>query len=85
MLSYRGINMSNFPNGTLVTVDINHRDIKFKGKVVGKATTDITESHIVECIDGYIPNETYPYAVCVMPKAALTRTPYDYQHTVVEA
>ena len=56
--------------GTKVTTVVDGSIGVFK--IVGKATTDITQTMIIECLNGVIPNETYPYTHCVMPLALLT-------------
>ena len=40
---------------------------QFSGLIVGKATTGIEQTHIVKCIDGFIPNETYHYDTVAIP------------------
>lgn len=54
------------PFDTMVDVEIDDK-IKFVGVIVGKASTDITQRHIVRCIDGKFPNETYRYDTLVVP------------------
>jgi hypothetical protein len=39
----------------------------FIGKITGLANESPLPSYIVECIDGFIPNETYGYKSCIMP------------------
>lgn len=56
----------NIPYDTLVDVQIDDK-IKFVGVIVGKATNDITQGHIVRCIDGKFPNEVYKYDTIVVP------------------
>ena len=34
---------------------------KILGIVVGKATNNISESYIIKCIDGKLPNDVYKY------------------------
>ena len=57
----------NLPRNTPVTVTIS--GITFQGKIVGKATTDLTQSHIVKCVDGTFPNDDYPHDTIVVPIA----------------
>ena len=45
--------------------------VQVQGIIVGKATTGISQSMIVECTCGFIPNETYPYTHFVMPSSLL--------------
>lgn len=47
------------PVGTEVTVTLP--DLKMCGVIVGKASNGITESYIVRCIDGQVPNSAYQY------------------------
>ena len=47
------------PAGTEVTVTLP--DLKIQGIVVGKANNGITESYIVRCVDGQVPNDAYSY------------------------
>lgn len=57
---------------TPVIVDINNDGTgTFKGFVVGKATTDISQMYIVKCTDGALPNDSYPYDTCVIPLCCL--------------
>ena len=49
-----------------VLVDIPNL-YKFKGIIVGKATNGIEQNHIVRCVDGFIPNDTYAYDTVSMP------------------
>jgi len=39
----------------------------FTGKIVGLANDGVLPSYIVECLDGFIPNEDYRYKTCIMP------------------
>lgn len=39
----------------------------FQGKIVGQGSACPNPLYLVECEDGFIPNETYPYKTCVMP------------------
>lgn len=60
--------IANYPqvkDGTIVEVSIDQ--LKFKGKVVGLSTQMINPVYIIECTDGTLPNETYPYKVCSVP------------------
>lgn len=59
------------PAETKVFVDYGNT-ISFKGIIVGKSTTDITQCHIVKCTDGTLPNETYPYDTVTSPLQCLT-------------
>jgi len=52
---------------SLTPVNVNIPDATFEGIIVGKAGTDIVQSHIVKCIDGTFPNETYQYDTIVAP------------------
>lgn len=40
---------------------------RFKGVIVGLATTGIEQTHIVKCTDGFIPNDTYAYDTATIP------------------
>ena len=65
---------ANYPNiadGTLVRVEIPSV-YAFDGKIVGLGANDINQTHLVECTDGFLPNETYPYKVCSMPLCYLS-------------
>jgi hypothetical protein len=42
-------------------------EYSFTGKIVGLAHEGILPSYIVECLDGFIPNETYKYKTCIIP------------------
>lgn len=53
-------------NGTKVKVSITN-ELIFNGIIVGKATTDITQQHIVKCTDGTFPNGEYNYDTLVAP------------------
>lgn len=39
----------------------------FVGKITGLAHEGVLPSYIVECLDGFIPNETYKYRSCIIP------------------
>jgi len=54
----------NLPFGTKVRA--NFTEMPFEGVIVGKASTDLTQSHIVRCTDETLPNEAYPYDTCVV-------------------
>ncbi len=41
--------------------------ILFVGKITGLAHEGVLPSYIVECLDGFIPNETYQYRSCIIP------------------
>lgn len=56
--------------GTTVKADFGKYVIM--GKIVGKATTDITQMHIIKCNDGQIPNNDYPYDTFTAPLAVIT-------------
>ena len=45
--------------GTEVIVE--QSGMVIRGKVIGKATMGITESYIVQCTDGQLPNDVYKY------------------------
>ena len=53
-------------DGTSVKVRID-KDIHFMGKVVGLASSSLLPYYIVECLDGTLPNETYPYKFVSLP------------------
>ena len=55
----------NLPKDTKVKVSFPGLDLE--GIIVGKATTDITQTYIIKCTNGAIPNDTYDYDVCVAP------------------
>lgn len=38
----------------------------FQGKIVGQGSACPNPIYLVECTDGFIPNETYQYKTCVM-------------------
>jgi len=58
----------NLPYGTEVIVNLQVEGIMhFEGIIVGKSTTDLTQSHIVECTDGTIPSREYPYTTVSVP------------------
>lgn len=61
----------NLKKDTQVRVSI-HPGLEFKGKIVGVATTDITQTHIIECTDGTLPNEVYQYNTCVAPLSTIS-------------
>jgi hypothetical protein len=58
-------------DGATVRVEIPNV-YSFNGKIVGVGTDGISPLYIIECIDGFLPNETYKYKVCMMPLAYLT-------------
>jgi hypothetical protein len=47
--------------GTKVIVSTS--DYIFEGIIVGQASAGITNTWLVECTDGFIPNLAYPYEV----------------------
>ena len=55
--------------GTKVIVEI--AGVEVKGVIVGKATTDINQTMIIECVDGFLPKDTYPYSHFVMPQSLI--------------
>ena len=59
----------NLPRNSPVMVRLS--TVTFEGIIVGKATTDLTQSHIVKCVDGTFPNEDYPYDTIVVPVALI--------------
>lgn len=56
---------TNLEYGTDVKVRI--MDSYVLGKIVGKASLDITNSHIIKCTDGTYPNDTYKYDCFALP------------------
>ena len=42
-------------------VDVEYSNMMIRGKVVGRFTMGTTESYIVQCIDGQLPNDIYEY------------------------
>ncbi len=42
-------------------------DKTFDGKIVGIATNGLIPSYIVECLDEFLPTETYPYKFVSLP------------------
>lgn len=59
-----------FKDGTEVTTTLNGIG-EVKCKVIGKSSTDITQSYILECVGSELPNETYPYKAFVMPQSLI--------------
>jgi len=55
-----------FKYGTQVICKVGDA-YSFIGKIVGLANEGPLPSYIVECMDGFIPNETYCYKTCIMP------------------
>lgn len=55
-----------FENGQRVMCRVGDA-YSFVGKIIGIANEGILPSYIVECLDGFIPNETYRYKSCIMP------------------
>ena len=58
--------MINIPYGTKVRVEYQ-ADLSFDGEIVGKASTQLEQSHIIRCTDETIPNDYYPYNTAVAP------------------
>jgi hypothetical protein len=49
-------------------IEVNMPNIyTFKGKIVGIASRGLVPNYLVECTDGFLPNETYPYKVASIP------------------
>ena len=48
-------------------VYIETSDAAFNGIVIGKANNSISESYIIQCTDGFIPNDAYEYSTSVIP------------------
>lgn len=59
--------MTSLENNTPVYVKYSE-EIHFHGKVVGVQKFATVENYIVKCTDGFIPNSTYPYDSCIIPK-----------------
>lgn len=53
-------------NNQKVTVEIPNV-YKFDGVVVGLSQNGLVPIYIVECTDGFLPNETYNYKFCTIP------------------
>ncbi len=60
--------------GEIVDLEMNKEIIvdipnlySFKGIVVGKGANDINQNHIIKCVDGFIPNDTYTYDTVSIP------------------
>lgn len=60
------IDHQDYENNLDVTIDIPNV-YKFDGKIVGISSRNIIPIYIVECTDGFLPNETYPYKVAGIP------------------
>ena len=50
--------------GTIVKVFVG--DEIFEGKIVGQGADGPNPIYLVECTDGFIPNNTYRYGVCMI-------------------
>lgn len=66
-------------DGTVVWVEFP--TISFSAKIVGKAGCDMTDSYIVSCLDGTLPNKTCQYGVCIAPRMFFTVTSDPQLHT----
>jgi len=53
-------------------VVVNTPTMNIVGCIVGKATTDLTQTYIVKCLDDQLPNLIYPYDTMVAPRAIIT-------------
>lgn len=62
--------MEPLKNGTKVVATIPNL-YTFKGTIVGISSNGILPIYIVECNDGFLPNETYAYSSCSMPVSYL--------------
>jgi hypothetical protein len=67
--------VKDLPNDCFVTVS-KEAGHGFLGRVIGIAQTEqpvVGRLMIVECMDGSIPNSTYPYRALSVPEIFLTR------------
>jgi hypothetical protein len=59
-------NHVDFNDGLEVLVEVSGL-YSFKGKIVGIASRGFNNIYLVECTDGFLPNETYNYKVASVP------------------
>ena len=59
------VNSPELIDGTEVNVRLGEGT--FSGKIVGKGGDVLIPYYIVECLDGTLPNEVYPYKFVLMP------------------
>jgi hypothetical protein len=65
--------MKVFKLGDMVSIDdetrveVNFEHLTVIGRIVGKATSDFNQMHIIECLDGTFPNKEYPYKMFIAP------------------
>ena len=59
------VNTPELKDGIEVSVRIG--ETSFDGKIVGKSSTGLNPSYIVECTDGALPNEVYSYKFVSIP------------------
>jgi len=64
------VNSPELVDGTLV--DVRVVGITFKGKIVGKSQSGLIPHYIVECLDGFIPNEVYGYKFLSIPVSEIS-------------
>ena len=57
--------VNNFNMNDLVIVEIPN-SYKFEGRVVGKGIENVYNSFIIECTDGFIPNEIYKFTTVIV-------------------
>ena len=64
------VNSPELADGTLVSVRVGEKT--FEGRIVGRSQSGLIPSYIVECMDGFIPNEVYGYKFVSMPLSEIS-------------